>query len=131
MPRGVPNAKAVEKLTVGEVPSVATTGQTHDTTEDNAQLQLPNSGAPASDPGQALHNPALADLQRLHNFLMLNYPKEFARTNRQRPETAVEVAMRLLSGVHNSKVATCSAPYCNLPEDHQSPEHGWVQATRL
>lgn len=129
MPRGVPNKKAETALTVGEVPSVATTGQTHDTSEDNAALELPH-GAPASDPGQVLNNPHLAELQRLHNFLMLNYPSEMGRTNRQTAESPVEVAMRLLSGTSHTTKTPCSQPYCNLPADHGG-DHGWVQSGQL
>lgn len=127
MPRGVPGSGKAATKPVGDVPTMATSGGTHDTTEDNAQLVLPK--PPTDDPGEALSNPHVADLNRLHNFLIVNYPNEFNRTNRQKPETAVEIAMRLLSGVGTSRVPTCQSPYCNLPNNHQG-DHGWVQSVR-
>lgn len=127
-------AAAAPKSPVGEVPATATSGQTYDSTEDNVQLQMPSvASAPISDPGEVLGNPHVADLNRLHNFLITNYPQEFNRTNRQKPESAVEIAMRLLSGTTHSRVPTCQAQFCNLPLAHQG-DHGWVQvqaASRL
>ena len=125
-------ATTVPKSPMGEVPAQATSGQTYDSTEDNAQLQMPSVAVapPTDDPGKILNNPALADMNRLHNFLITNYPAEFNRTNRQQPETAVEIAMRLLSGTSHSRIPTCPSPYCNLPIHHQG-DHGWIQQTRL
>lgn len=118
-----------KETAVGDVPGQATSGQTYDSTEDNKQLEFPRAAHPVNDPAEVLNDPRLGELNRLHNFLMLNYPAEFGRQNRQVPESAVEIAMRLLSGVTNTRTPVCQAPYCNLPLNHQS-DHGWVQATR-
>ena len=124
-----PRQTPAKQTPVGDVPGQATSGVTHDTTEDNAQLQFPPAAHPVHSPAEVLNDPRLGDLNRLHNFLMINYPTEFGRSHANRPESAVEIAMRLLSGVQNTRVAVCQAPYCNLPLNHQS-DHGWVQATR-
>lgn len=128
--RGRPPKQEVAKDTaVGDVPGQATSGQTYDSTEDNANLQFPAAANPVHSPAEVLNDPRLGDLNRLHNFLMLNYPTEFGRSNYNRPESAVEIAMRLLSGVQNTRVAVCQSSYCNLPMHHQG-DHGWVVTTR-
>lgn len=133
MPRGVPNsrtAKATSKVAteVGEVPATATSGQTQDTTEDNIQPVVP-SAAVNDNPGASLYDTNVAQLRALHNFLITRYPEEFNRSNRQHPETAVDIAMRLLSGTSMSQVKNCPAQYCNFPANHQG-DHGWVVAHR-
>lgn len=49
---------------------------------------------PASDPAAALHSPAVAALQRLHNYLAVNRPR--ALSGAAQGEGAVDVAIRLL-----------------------------------
>ncbi|WP_168713673.1 hypothetical protein [Streptomyces sp. A0642] len=49
---------------------------------------------PASDPGQALHSLAVADLMRLHNYLAVHRPRALATATEG--ESAAAVAIRLL-----------------------------------
>jgi hypothetical protein len=49
---------------------------------------------PTADPAIALHDAAVAALQRLHNWLAVNRPKTLAAA--AGGEDAVEVAVRLL-----------------------------------
>lgn len=49
---------------------------------------------PAQDPAAALHSPAVARLQALHNALALTRPRALAAA--QEGEDAVDVALRLL-----------------------------------
>ncbi|MEU9405693.1 hypothetical protein AB0E08_08300 [Streptomyces sp. NPDC048281] len=49
---------------------------------------------PASDPAAALHDTAVAALQRLHNYLAVNRPKALAAADGG--EDAADVAIRLL-----------------------------------
>lgn len=48
---------------------------------------------PAADPATALHDGAVAVLQRLHNYLAVNRPKAMAAAD---GGDAVDVAVRLL-----------------------------------
>lgn len=48
---------------------------------------------PATDPAAALHDGAVAALQRLHNWLAVNRPKALAAAD---GGDAVDVALRLL-----------------------------------
>lgn len=48
---------------------------------------------PAADPAAALHDGAVAALQRLHNYLAVNRPKALAAAD---GGDAVDVALRLL-----------------------------------
>lgn len=68
-------------------------------------------------------------LGRLQGFLEEHFPDEVTRSNLQHPEGPVEVAIRLLTGLHAQKPPTqverCPAEYCNKPVNHREA-HGWV-----
>ena len=51
---------------------------------------------PAADPATALHDAAVAALQRLHNYLAVNRPKALAAAD---GGDAVDVALRLMDGL--------------------------------
>lgn len=51
---------------------------------------------PASDPATALHDAAVAALQRLHNYLAVNRPKALAAAD---GGDAVDVAQRLMDSL--------------------------------
>lgn len=111
-----------------QVPSQATSGYTQETSEEvpTAHPEFMRSGAPISDPGEALRNPYAAEVNRLQTFLMTAYPQEMARTNVVKAESPVDVAIRLLRGLGASApVARCSDQYCNLPANHDG-SHGFV-----
>lgn len=111
-----------------QVPSQATSGFTLDTAEEvpMAHPEFMRTGVPVSDPGEALRNPYAAQVNRLHNFLMTAYPREMSRSNVVTPETAVDVAIRLLQGLGvTTGNARCPAQYCNLQANHDG-EHGFV-----
>ena len=111
-----------------QVPVQATSGQTTDTTGETPadHPEFMRSGAPSSDPGEALRNPYVAELNKLQTFLMTAFPREMARTNVVRQETPVDVAIRLLQGFGASAaVARCPDEYCNLPANHDG-QHGVV-----
>lgn len=69
------------------------------------------------------------ELQRLEDFLTDSFPTEVGRTNRQRPETAVDTAIRLLAGLHAhvppTQVDRCPESYCNKARGHRDA-CGWV-----
>lgn len=69
------------------------------------------------------------ELQRLEDYLKDRFPTEVGRTNRQRPETPVDTALRLLEGLHAhvppTQVQRCQEAYCNKPQGHRD-SHGWV-----
>lgn len=114
-----------------QVPTQATSGQTADTTEETPRLNMPDymqHGAPIADPGEALRNPHAAELNRLNSFLMTRFPAETKLQNRQKPETPVDTAIRLLSGLgtQGTGIKRCGEEYCNLPESHDG-DHGYVQ----
>lgn len=109
------------------VPVQATSGAVHATETESPSPALLVHGAPIADPGEALRNPHAAEINRLNTFLMQSFPREMARTNVQKPESPVDVAIRLLRGLTATGVyARCSTQYCNLPVDHDG-EHGFVQ----
>ena len=112
-----------------QVPTQATSGYTQDTAAE-APTEHPGfmrSGAPISDPGEALRNPYAAELNKLQTFLMTAYPKEMARTNVVAPQSPVDVAIRLLQGLGaTTATARCQDEYCNLPANHDG-DHGFVQ----
>lgn len=108
------------------VPVQAVSGGVHDSTQESASAPLLVHGAPIADPGEALRNPYAAELNRLHTFLVTSFPREVGRTNVQKPESTVDIAMRLLRGLSTTgPYVRCSAEYCNLPVDHDG-EHGFV-----
>lgn len=112
-----------------ELPSQMTTGHTTDTSEDGAVVAAPEfmrHNAPIADPGEALRNPHAAEVNKLNTFLMQKFPREVARTNRQAPESPVDAAIRLLSGMAaGTAYSRCETEYCNLPKNHDG-DHGFV-----
>lgn len=107
-----------------QVPSQVTSGYVQDTSDE---IPVRLSGAPISDPGEALRNPYAGELNKLQTFLMTAFPREMRRTNVVRPESPVDVAIRLLQGFGASaNVARCPDEYCNLPVNHDG-DHGFVQ----
>ncbi|MGW7100318.1 hypothetical protein [Streptomyces sp. NPDC054838] len=50
---------------------------------------------PASDPAVALHDTAVAELQRLHNYLAVERPRRLASA--AQGESVVDVAIRLMA----------------------------------
>lgn len=117
-----------------QVPTQATSGQVADTTEDTPQLDGANymrHGAPVTDPHEVMNNPFAADVNRLNSFLMTRFPRQMDLTNRQKGESPVDVAIRLLSGLGTSGTGLqrCPEQYCNLPMDHDG-EHGYVNFDR-
>jgi hypothetical protein len=111
-----------------QVPVQATSGATYDTSvEAPAQTtQFMTHGAPIADPGAALRNPHAAEVNRLHSFLMTNFPGEMQRTNIAVPQTPVDVAIRLLQGLGSTGAgARCNEEYCNLPVNHDG-DHGYI-----
>ncbi len=112
-----------------EVPVQATSGATADTSTESPAF-VPGfmvSGAPITDPGEALRNPYAAEVNRLNGFLMQAFPAEMNRTNRPISETPVDAAIRLLVGLGATGTGPrCAVEYCNLAANHDSP-HGFVQ----
>ena len=117
-----------------QVPVQATSGVTQDTTEEVPTIQpdfsrVPGVGAStvvSSDPGEALRNPLVGEMNKLRSFLMQAFPREMHRSNLTKTETPVDVAIRILRGM--SAVAAgpkCTEEYCNLPLNHDGP-HGFV-----
>ena len=115
-----------------QVPTQTTSGQTTDTShvEVPAVPVLGHHGAPIADPGEALRNPYAAELNRLHSFLMTRFPRQMNRSNTQLPESPVDAAIRLLSGLGTAGtgIVRCPEQYCNLPKDHDG-DHGFVTYT--
>lgn len=54
---------------------------------------------PTTDPAAALHDPNVAELQRLHNYLAVNFPADLAAATPG--ETAVDTAIYLLGSLPN------------------------------
>lgn len=112
-----------------QMPVQATSGLTHDTTMEGPSFppDFIRQGAPIADPGEALRNPHAAEINRLNSFLMTSFPTEMNRTNRQAPESPVDVAIRLLQGLGATSAGPrCGQQYCNLPLNHDG-DHGFVQ----
>jgi len=109
-----------------QVPSQVTSGFVQDTSDETpSQIH----GAPISDPGEALRNPYAAELNRLQTFLMTSFPQEMTRSNIVRPESPVDVAIRLLQGLGVvTGTNRCPAEYCNLPANHDG-DHGFISYT--
>lgn len=108
-----------------QVPVQAVSGATYDTSVEAPSVALTH-GAPIADPGTALRDPYAAEVNRLHSFLMTNFPKEMGRTNTPTPEGAVSVAIRLLQGMGSTVAGVrCREEYCNLPQNHDG-NHGYV-----
>jgi hypothetical protein len=122
-----------------EVPLQATSGVTQDTSEEVPTVQpdfsrVPGIGAStiganpilSSDPGEALRNPLVGEMNKLRSFLMQAFPREMHRTNITNAETPVDVAIRLLKGLGVVTAGErCSEEYCNLPANHDG-SHGFV-----
>lgn len=109
------------------VPTQATSGMVQDTSEEVAPVMV--HGAPIADPGEALRNPHAGEINRLHSFLMTAFPGAMGRTNVQTPETPVDVAIRLLTGLSATGThRRCTAEYCNLPAEHDG-DHGFINYT--
>jgi hypothetical protein len=112
-----------------QVPSQATSGYVADTSVEGPATvpAFMRTGAPITDPGQALRDPYAAEINKLHAFLMQAFPSEMTRSNTVAPESPVEVVIRLLQGFGaTGAMVRCSAEYCNLPMNHTG-DHGFVQ----
>jgi hypothetical protein len=121
-----------------QVPIQATSGVTQDTSEEVPTIQpdfsrfdgstgagLPE-GVVSSDPGEALRNPLVGEMNKLRSFLMMAFPREMHRSNLTKAETPVDVAIRLLKGLGAAgRGPTCTDEYCNLPLNHDG-DHGFV-----
>lgn len=84
--------------------------------------------APGSEPLETLSPEQEVDV--LEGYLRESFPEEFRRTNRQVPETPVEIAIRLLAGLHahvaaGSPDVRCQERFCNKARGH-TDAHGWV-----
>jgi hypothetical protein len=109
-----------------QVPIQATSGGTYDTSEETPAVALMTHGAPIADPGEALRSPWAAEVNRLHSFLMTNFPREMQRTNVASPDSTVDIAIRLLQGLGSTGAgARCATEYCNLPLNHDG-DHGFI-----
>lgn len=111
-----------------QMPVQSASGYTQDTSSEvpASSPEFMRSGAPVSDPGEALRNPYAGEINKLHNFLMTAYPQEMARTNVVTKETPVDVAIRLLQGLGvTTGNARCQVEYCNLQQNHDG-DHGFV-----
>lgn len=114
--------------TGSQVPSQATSGYIHDTSVEGPSVVpgFMTHGAPVADPATALKNPYAAEINRLHSFLMTNFPREMGRTNVPQGETPVDVAIRLLQGLGSTGAGPrCTQEYCNLPLNHDG-DHGFI-----
>lgn len=104
-----------------------TSGATLETTADN----LVPPGAQSFDPDVNPNRDAVVyhdlELGRLADFLEQRFPDELDLSNRQEPESTVDVAIRLLTLFHATSptAARCKTSYCNKPQGHQDA-HGWV-----
>lgn len=101
-----------------------TAGQT-ETSDDN----LVPPGAQAYPQGLGTADDS-AEVSRLAMFLAVNFPDEVNRTNVQVPESPVDVAIRLLTGLHAHTAnaepdVRCAQEFCNKPQGH-TDVHGWV-----
>ena len=104
-------------MTEPAIPHVEIAGVT-ETTDDNL---LP--------PGAegVLGEDNITQIARLQEFLQTRFPDEVNRTNRQRPETPIETAIRLLDGLSTfgPEVSRCAEQYCTKPAGH-TDAHGVV-----
>lgn len=111
-----------------QAPMQAVSGATQDTTEEAPSAFPPfmDHGAPTADPGEALRNPFVAEINRLHSFLATRFPKELTRSNTVHGESPVDIAIRLLRGLGSTGAGPrCAQEYCNLPSGHDG-DHGYV-----
>jgi hypothetical protein len=116
-----------------QVPVQATSGLIQDTSEevpteqaDFSRFNGSTMSAVSSDPGEALRNPLVGEMNKLRTFLMMAYPREMHRSNLTKAETPVDVAIRLLKGLSSTAPGPrCTDEYCNLPLNHDGP-HGFV-----
>lgn len=109
-----------------QVPSQVTSGYVQDTSDE---IPVRLSGAPISDPGEALRNPYAGELNKLQTFLMTAFPQEMNRSNTVKLESPVDVAIRLLTGMGVVTGSNrCPAEYCNLPANHDG-DHGFISYT--
>ena len=103
-----------------------THAKTHDTTGDQV---VP----PGSEQDEAHLRPAdtlQTQVSRLEAYLRTRFPHEVDRTNVQRAEKAVDVAIRLLDGLtatHLPPEHRCAQEYCNKAQGH-ADECGWINA---
>lgn len=71
------------------------------------------------------------EIARLAAFLDTSFPEEMTRSNRQVPESPVDVAIRLLQALSASApphvLERCGEEYCNQPQGHRG-EHGVVHS---
>lgn len=112
-----------------QVPAQVTSAYTQDTADEAPVTHPDVVGTPLSDPGEALKDPAKAELNKLHTFLMTAYPQEMTRSNVVKPESSVDVAIRLLQGLGvTTGTPRCPAEYCNLPANHDGA-HGFITYT--
>lgn len=113
-----------------QVPHQVTSGYVADTSaEDPSRALFMRSGAPIADPGVALHDWASGEINKLNTFLMTAFPREMSRSNVTAPQSPVDVAIRLLTGMGSvSAGAKCSVEYCNLQANHDG-DHGYVNYT--
>jgi hypothetical protein len=69
------------------------------------------------------------EVAKLAAYLQGVFPEEWVRSNRQRPEGPVDMAIRLLQGFVAASPASvlerCPEEYCNQPKGHGTV-HGWV-----
>jgi hypothetical protein len=127
MPLDAPeDAQEPAQATEGQVTTItqAEAAGQQDTSEDG----LVPPGATAYAPGHTV--PPEHQVLHLEAYLASQFPDEVHRTNYQVPETPVDTAIRLLSGLHAQVAVTnpqarCPEQYCNKPVGHRDA-HGWV-----
>jgi hypothetical protein len=102
------------------------------TTRQETAGQTETSNDSLLAPGNEEHVPltAEAEVEVLEAFLREEFPEEFKRTNRQVPESPVEIAIRMLQALHAHVAAgapdvRCAETFCNKPNGH-TDSHGWV-----
>lgn len=103
-----------------------THAKTHDTTTDQT---IPPGSAQDGDHLRPTDTPEV-QVSRLEAYLNTRFPHEMGRTNVQRIEKAVDVAIRLLDSLtatHLPPEHRCAQEYCNKMADHRD-EHGWINA---
>lgn len=96
-------------------------GGTHETAESDL--------VPPGAHGHEIDNPDPdAEIARLRSYLEERFPDQVDLSNRQVPESPVDIAIRLLSGyasVVTNRGARCDHEYCNKPQSH-TDAHGWI-----
>lgn len=101
-----------------------TVASTTETSNDN----LVPPGAEAHEHVEETGDPTF-EIAKLGGFLEENFPEEMRLSNLQVPESAVDVAIRLLLALSStaplSAVQRCDQEYCNRPAGH-SGDCGWV-----